>query len=335
MGYAKLNFATTVTTAQAMYDVVRCINGTITAKANLSYASTTNSEFVNTLNENWTVDYGSVADTTTAYIVSSSCETAGKTHRARLQMFNGTSWDTSAAFSTSACGIGVNTIEEATSATAVTNPTFYSTSAGTTGGGRYVVTVNASNTNIYLHWSKHHILLYGLSGAGATTMMIGTFEYPETSLTQFTNTAPVAQYNYTYNQSTAFITTTAVGTGTTGAILWQGIEVHVPNTSTTNGLYNLGTSGFGTLLRSRFDPIATLDVSGNNVYPLVPLYWSLPSLGIPIINISELTGVYGMAKSATAAEGVFTVVADGYVWLPLSTVITGGTQQAGIGLLKK
>jgi len=334
MGYAKLNFATTVTTAQAMYDVVRVLNGTITAPANLSYASTTNSEIVNTLAENWTVVYGSVADTTTAYVVSSPCVTAAKTHFVKLQMGNGTSWDASAAFSTAGAGIGLNTISAATSATSVTNPAFYSTSTGATGMGRYLVKVDASNTNIYIHWSSHHILFYGLSSAGATTMFIGSFEYPENSLTQFTNTAPVLQYNYTYAQTTTFITTTAVTTGTTSAILFQGINIHEPLASTTSGVYNLGVAGYGTVIHSDFDPIVTLDSLGNNVYPLVPYYWTLPSRGIPNLNLSQLTGVYRMAKSAGAAEAVFTVGGASYVWLPLSTTITGGTQQAGIGILK-
>lgn len=336
MGYAKLNFATTVTTAQAMYDVVRCINGTNTTTANLAYATPANSELVNTLNENWTVLYGTVAATTTAYVVTSPCISQGKTHRARLQMFNGTSWDASVAFSTAGAGIGVNTIESATSATVVTNPTHYSTSAGSTGGGRFVVTVNASNVNIYIHWSQHHILMYGLSGATGATMLLGTFQHPETSLTQFTNTAPVIQYNNTYNNTTTFVTSTAPGANTTAGIVLQGIQVHQPSTNVTSGVYHVGTGGFGTVALSDYDPYPSLDAAGNNTYPLVPFYWSNPAIGIPIINISELTGVYRMSKLATVSEGLITLSAnEDYVWLPISTIITGGTVQAGIGLLKK
>lgn len=335
MGYAKLNFATTVTTAQAMYDVVRCVNGTITSTANLSYANTTNSELVNTLAENWTVLYGTVADTTTAYVVTSPCVSAGKTHRVKLQMCNGSAWDASAAFSTAGAGIGLNTIETATTATAVTNPTFYSTSTGATGMGRYVVKVDASNVNIYVHWSSHHILMYGLSGVTGANMLIGSFEYPETSLTQFTGTAPIAQYNNTYNNTTTYITTTAVGASTSAGVLLQGIQVHTPSTNVTNGVYNIATGGFGTTALSDFDPVPSLDASGNNTYPVVPFYWSNPAIGLPIINISELTGVYRMSKTASVSEGTLTLGADTYVWLPISTLITGGTIQAGIGLLKK
>lgn len=335
MGYAKLNFATTVTAAQAMYDVVRCVNGTITSTANLTYATPAGSEFVNTLAQNWSVLYGTVADTTTAYVITSPCVSAGKTHRVRLQMSNGSTWDTSAAFSTAGAGIGLNTIETATSATSVTNPTFYSTSAGATGIGRYVVKTDASNVNIYVHWSSRHILMYGLSGATGATMLIGSFQYPETSLTQFTGTAPVAQYNNTYNNTTTFITTTAIGASTTAGIILQGIQVHTPSTNVTNGVYHIGTGGFGTVTLSDFDPVPSLDASGNSSYPIVPFYWSNPAIGLPIINISELSGVYRMSKTASVSEGTLTLGADTYVWLPISTLITGGTIQAGIGLLKK
>lgn len=335
MGYARLNFGTAVTTAQAMYDIVRVLDGTITSIANLSYASTTLSEIVNTLGENWTVAYGSVADTTTSYVLSKPCVTSSKTHWVRLQMFNGTSWDSSIAFSTAAAGVGLNSITAATSNTAVSNPAFYSTSSGATGGGRYVVKVDASNTSIFVHWSQHHILFYGLSGAGATTMMMGSFEYPENSLTQYTGEAPILQYNYTYNQATTFTTILVPGASTANTITFQSLNQFDPVTNTITGVYNLGVSGFGTVIHNDFSPTLTLTNTGANTYPLVPYYWNLPSLGLPFVNISDLTGVYRMSRGIANSEDLFAVGADNYVWLPLSTTITGGTQQAAIALLKK
>ena len=102
-------------------------------------------------------------------------------------MFNGSAsgWDLSTAFSTAGAGIGCNSISGATSATAVSNPAFYSLSSGATGGGRYIVRVDASNANIYIHWSQHHIAFYGICGSG--TGFHGSYEYPETGLTQFSN----------------------------------------------------------------------------------------------------------------------------------------------------
>lgn len=338
MGYAKLNFATSVTTAQALYDVIRLVTGAINSAASLSYASTSNSEVVNTLNENWTLQYGTVDPTTTAYVVSSPCVTNTKTHWIRFSCFNGTSWDTSTAFSNSVnTGFGFSTISAATSVSSVTNSTFYSTGS-TTGGGRYVVRVDASNTNIYLHWSGKHILLYGLFGLINTTGFIGSFEYPENSLTQFTNTSPVLQFNNYYNTSSTFITTTTPGSGTTTAILFQGINIHDCSTNTTNGVYNLGVSGIGTVRLDDFDVPVTLGTDGSNSYPLVPYYWTLADRGIPIIDISQLSGVYRIGRNAGTLEALFTVGSDSYVFLPISTTInTPGTTTAhgAIAVIKK
>lgn len=338
MGYAKLNFATTVTTSQALYDIVRVLDGTITAPANLTYASTVNSEIVNTLAENWTVSFGSVADSTTSYIMESPCTTVGKTHYILLQATAAGIWNSSAAFNGTTSGIGMSTISAATSISSYSNPTFYSTNALATAMGNFVITIDASNTNIFLHWSSHHVLIYGKRGSGSAvgTGFLASIEYPETSLTQFTNTAPVVQFNHGYGVTDSFNTNTVPSSQTNqNFILLQGINVHTPTNNTTNGVFNLGVSGFGTVRISQYNCPFTIGTDGSNVYPLVPFYWSSPANSIPVINMSQLTGVFRMATGATFSEGVFTVGADSYVWLPISTTITGGTQQSAIGLLKK
>lgn len=336
MGYAKLNFATTVTTSQALYDIVRVLDGTITAPANLTYASTVNSEIVNTLAENWTVSFGSVADSTTSYIMESPCTTVGKTHYILLQATAAGIWNSSAAFNGTTSGIGMSTISAATSISSYSNPTFYSTTATAAGMGNYVISVDASNTNIYLHWSSHHVLIYGKRGSGTQTGFLASIEYPETSLTQFTNTAPIVQFNHGYSVTDSFITLTTPGVQTNSSgIVLQGINVHTPTNNTTNGVFNLGVSGFGTIRIAQYNCPFTIGTDGSNVYPLVPFYWSSPANSIPVINMSQLTGVFRMSTGATFSEGVFTVGADSYVWLPISTVITGGTQTSGLGLLKK
>jgi len=335
MGYAKLAFATTVTTAQALFDIVRVVTGNITSVANLSYASTTSSEIVNTLGQNWTLEYGSLADSTTSYIIDTPCVTAGKTHYVLLQASNAGTWNSSAAFNGSTSGIGLTTISGATSISSYSNPTFYSTNTTASGIGKYLISIDSNNTALYLHWSARHLLIYGKNGSGAATGFLSSIQYPETSLTQFTNTAPVLQYNFFYGLTTTFISETAPANTTNTGIILQGINVHTPTTNTTSGVYNLGNTGFGTVTIARFNPVYTLGTDGSNTYPLTPIYWSLPSVGIPILNMSQLTGFYRISTSATFSEGVFTVGGDSYVWLPISTVITGGTQSAAIALLKK
>ena len=66
------------------------------------------------------------------------------------------------------------------------------------------------------------------------------------------------------------------------------------------------------------------------------MYWSIPSLGIPNINISTLSGVYKMPSYAGNIEDVFTVGGNSYLFLPLGTTLSAvGTQQSGLALLKK
>lgn len=334
MGYAKLNFGTSITTSNALFDIVRVITGNVSNVSNLTFASTTNSEIVNTLNRNWSVTYGTVAADTTQYVLETDCISAGKKHYTWWQATNGSTWASSAAFSTSSSGIGFSTVSSATNASTVTNSTYYSTSAGTTGLGRYAIKVDATNTNLYLSWSNNHVVMYGLTAIGAVGGFLGSFEYPETSLTQFTNTSPVCQYNTRQSIANTFITTTTPGTGTTDGILFQGISVHQPSLSLTSGVYNFGTSGFGTVTRAVFNPVVSLNSSGNNAYPFVPLYWSLPTVGIPMINISELSKVYRLAHSAASPETVFTVGSDSYVYFTFATTISSSTGNFGVAFLK-
>jgi hypothetical protein len=119
--------------------------------------------------------------------------------------------------------------------------------------------------------------------------------------------------------------------------------MHVPSVATTYGVYipsiittGSTATGFGTVT-VEFNPVFTLNASGQNAYPLLPLYWQSPALGLPTINISTLTGVYRIATNASTAEDVFTVGADSYVYLPIGTTIsaTGASAKGGWALLKK
>jgi len=338
MGYAKLNFAGTVTNAQAMYDIVRVVNGTITSAANLSHASTTNSEIVNTLNQNWTVTYGTVAATTLAYVLENSCETAGKTKYAWLTTNTGGSYGGAAgAFSASSYlsnGIYLNTITGATSATAVSNPAHYSTNTATSGFRINNMNVDTVNTSIYVSWSKYHLALYGKfpqNGMG----IVGTFEYPETALSQFTNTPPVLQYKYSEASTGTFIEAGGPISTTTNTIIFQPANLHYPQTNTTVGIGWTDAGSIGTADLDSFNAVQTLNSSGASVYPLVPIYESLPALGIPIINISQYSGVYKMGSGAGPYETLYTVGSDNYVWLPIAVSVTSTTIDCGITFLKK
>lgn len=346
MGYAKLNFATSVTTSQAMYDIVRVVNGTVTSAANLTYASTTSSEIVNTLAQNWTVTYGTVADTTVAYVLERDCATVGKTKYAWLTTnANGTYGGSSAAFSTTGHGIYLNTITAATSATAVSNPAYYYSVSANANSYRHNFQVDATNQNLYLSWSKYHLLLYGQVEIGHSAFS-GTFEYPETNLSQFTNSAPVVHYWYSAGATSNF--QTLVGLQTTGTVdqaIFQATNVHFPLTNTTSGIAlathtsaaTTVTNGATIALKQTWDPAQTWNGSGANVYPLVPLFSYDPDKALPIMNISQLTGVYRISDLAGPVETLYSVGADNYVFLPIgdNTTSTGAAVYAAIAVLKK
>ena len=324
MGYARLQFATTVTTSQALYDIVRVVTGVVTTSGGLTYANTTNSEIVNTLGQNWTLTYGVVDPATTSYVLEEDCLTAGKKHYVRMMSNSGTATPGTNTFATPNAGILLTTCSAAASSTSVTNETYYTTGTTDTAVGSTGICVTAGSPYIYVTWSRYHILIYGLSGyttaARAGTAFQGSFEYPETSETQYTNTAPIAHLRWSHNLTTSFTTsTTPSTTGTQTTITFQGCNVHNSVTGVTNGVYNFGTSGFGTCTLSPFDPVVSLDSSGLNAYPLVPFYWTTTDIGFPLVNLSQLSKVYRISKSSGPTESIFTVGSDNYVSFVLAT----------------
>lgn len=328
MGYARLNFAVGQNNAQALYDIVQVVTGQVTTAANLTYANSSNSEIVNTLNQNWTIEHGTLDVATLSYVITSPCVTAGKTHRVWLVAANTSTWPGQATYTTAGVYalVSLVSITSATSNTSVSNPTWYSTSA-TTGRQYRGVEINTNNTNIYVSWSRYHILIYGLVNyANSNTGFLGSFEYPETSLTQFTNTPPVLFYSYNHTATTTFVASTAPSTGTAiSSIVFQGLNVHQPSTNTTSGVYNLGNTGFGTVQMSVFDPNVSIDSGGVNSYPFVPFYWSLPSVGIPMVNLSYYSKFYRIHKNINNPETIITEGSDNYVYLTLSAGGIAGT----------
>lgn len=348
MGYALLNFTTSHTVGEVMYDIVAVATGVTTTIAGLTYASNTNSEIVNTLGENWTRLYGDHSSSTGAYVLTSPCTSNTKTHHVQLSGYGAAgAWNdpTGTCLPTATRGVNLTTISAATSATSVSDQTFYVAAGGGTDIRNSVIGVTASNLNILVSWSRKHIIIYGIGGTlGAATIFKGSFEYPENSLTQFTNTAPVANYSLTYGLVTQALTSTTTTSNYNGFI-FQGIKIHVPTDSNTYGVFNLigdnnyigvATSGFGTigLIPNNVNPEFTLSATGANTYQLVPMYYALPRAGIPIINISTLSKVFFMSKNAGNTGDVFTEGSDSYAWHPFGTALSGGTQTGGFAFLK-
>lgn len=339
MGYAKLTFTTATQTSNALYDIVRVVTGAVTNTSGLTYATAATSEIVNTRAENWAVTYGTVDPATTAYVLEEDCLTAGKKHYVHFQSGSGTAIPGTATFATANAGICLSTCSAAVSANSVSNETHYCSGTTITQAPTSMICVTAGSPSIYLSWSRYHLIIYGLVGYGSAarsgTAFFGSFEYPENSLTQFTNTAPIAHMRWYHNSTTTFQTTVTPNTTGSTAVYLQGCNVHEPLTNVTNGTYNFGVGGFGTCTLSPFDPVVTLDNSGTSVYPLVPFYWTTATKGIPLINLSQLSKVYRISKNSGAPESIFTVGSDNFVnfTLALGNVsTTPGT--AGICTLK-
>lgn len=316
MGYAKLNLPTTVTSSNALYDLVRCITGNISNVADLTFAVSASSELVNTLGENWTITYGDLTASTTTYVLESNCVVEGKKHYTRLISSNANAMFATTALSTNFAGINLTTCSGATAANIVTNETFYSFS-GSTAVGSSSIGVTANSPFIYASWSRYHLMIWGLLGqttsARAGTGFQGSFEYPETSLTQFTNTAPLVHLRWNHTANVAFNNATTRGTFVSSNIVLQGTNVHDPANSTTSGVFNFGVNGFGTCQMQVFDPVKSIDSTGADTYPLTPLYWCTSGNAIPLINLSQLSQVYRISKASGAPESVFTVGNVDYV----------------------
>lgn len=340
MGYAKLNFTAGQTGAQALFDIVRVVTGNVSNVSNLTYASITNSEIVNTLGQNWSVQYGSIEPSTASYVITTPCVTAGKTHKVWLLTSSNLAWPASSTFTSTGGNAYINvvTVSDASSNVAVSNPTWYSNTATAAGRAYRGVEVNSNNVNVYLNWSRYHIMIYGLTYfSNNNTGFFGSFEYPETSLTQFTNTAPVAFYSYNQSSGSSFLSnTTSPSAGSlVSNIVFQGLNIHQPLTSVTSGVYNLGNTGFGTMVMNTFNPNAAIDTGGVNSYTFVPFYWSLPSQGIPMINLSYYSKFYRVNNNINFPENILTVGAENYVYLTLTANGINGTNGiAGIAMLK-
>lgn len=336
MGFAKLRFENfSVTTSQAMSDVVKIVTGVAAAPADLTYASTTNSIIVNTRAENWTLVYGSTAGgTATDYVLSSPTLLAGKTHFVRMRSrasSTSSAYPSSAAMNAasgaSSASFTVATIGSATSATSVTNETHYRTTYPTSG-----VYANDLNPDIFVSWSARHIMLYGYNSSGP--VVVGSFQYPYSQLNQYGGYAPVMQWTYTPNETTWV----ADGTGpTTSSLNVMQAPIYFRPTTSLSVPITLGsiktTYGYGTMDGS-IVPSTSYSSTGTTAYPLVPIMYSSPSTGNPVVNISSLTNVYFFPPAGGTYGDTITVGSDTYVYLPLGTSLTDAAPTRAVAVLR-
>lgn len=217
MGYAKLYFnnngANTVT--HVLHDIVGVITGTYTTTSQLTVATPSMSEIVNTQNSNWSFLYpathGAKGNTNVSWVLTAPC-VSSNTKLKYVRISNGGARGSSgidpggtALYQTTLYnGVRFTAATAATSNTVVSNESYYINNNGND--------VNTSNPytdyDIYSHftgnyitlsWSQRHLLIFGQIGgaggiasvpAGGQFAFAGCFETTETSVSTYRNTAP-------------------------------------------------------------------------------------------------------------------------------------------------
>ena len=327
MGFARLHFAndSTLTIGNVIRDIVGVIAGDYTATNQLLAATQNLSEIRNTAGRgNWTKVYPSTNTNTIPQVLSTTCLN-GTTKFIRIgglgtsDLITNTTGTDNYGYATSATvnGIAMQCVTAATSATAVTNPSFVNQSS----------TANANNfitgNFVWLSWSSRHCLILGnQAGTGTTTIVgIGCFEFNELSIYDYRNVAPFINWQ---------LMTSTFATGinpTTGASLQSSISImnhYNPSTTETYGYYNLTagitnveynsiTAGTASSLPSSY----TKNSSGAVAAILQPLFWHQHQIGIPHAYISDLSKVYRTTVGIGNPGDTMTVGADTYVYFPI------------------
>ena len=335
MGFARLYFLNndTISAANVMYDIVRCITGTITSTDDLSYATRISSTIINTQNSNWTLAYpatiGSVGNV--AYILSAPCVDSNKTKWVRLvtQHYHilGTTLNYRSSFASSTgAGILMQSATAANVATTtlgsqLTNQTFYYS-----GGASTSVQGVVNGNYINISWSQRHLLIHSnFVDSSNTKGFTASFEYAETNATQFANVAPVVHIQYVRNDYLWNSSLTSPGNDS-GNINWCVVLNHYnPQTRVTSGLHNVlsdinGDRESMPLISDdstgAFPLIVTKNINGAFSVPVQPLWFHQNHLGLQTVYVSNLSRVFRTAPNIAQENDTVTIGNDTYVYLP-------------------
>ena len=334
MGYAKIYFEDTVQASDAMFDVINVITGNYTSASELSYGSTTLSQVINTSEEDWSLLYGTLANTTTQYVLTSPCVIAGKIHYVRFQSCNSSAFATSSTFAGGG-GIGLATCTSAISANIVSNETFYSTNTTNLNSVR---TVTGVENYIRVSWSARHVSLHGHFFAN-TIGMLGSYEYAENGPSLYVNTAPTAQWNWYFGcNTTAYNSETTPGANATlNYATFQATNIYVPANSTIQGVRSIGDNlTYGSDNMALYPNLrSTIGNDGQSAAPLIAIYRASPFFGIPEINISAFGKIYKtVSNTGTIVDDNINFDSNTYVYLPFSTTSTNTNSVGAVAVYK-
>lgn len=335
MAYATLAFASTVSVAQKLKDIVKVVTGAATSVGQLEFATQAASEIINTEPAGWTLaDAASALEvsgtaTKTEYRVSAPCVDSSKTKFAALSLrdrsFNNnqTTLTVPRPTASGTSGVMYIPIGTGTSGTALQNlcgePLTMTDVSGTSAWSFTALHMGTAGTTYYISVSARKLVVVAPSNQATgnfSTFMV--LEFPETPATVSYNNIPFAQLQY-YNPRTANTGDydfDSIGSGQTGAenAVYRGVGFTNWYRSTTFTRVSRFTD---TEFTSDFvffptvPAVVTNPVGGGSLYPLLPIIDIRSAYGEGIHYYSSLTDVYYTATGITG--DTITVGGDTYV----------------------
>lgn len=154
---------------------------------------------------------------------------------------------------------------------------------------------------VYVFWNDKTIII---SGHGQHMQAIG--EFPETTVTTQKGNVPVYAYG-SYGYSLPKDSTTTVGSVQDAYGNASIVMNSLYSASTNTTAYRSGSSTDLNVLRTSTSVSATLDSSGNQLTPVVPMLVSAYTLGHGVINVSAYSNLY-QGPNLCASTGDLVIV---------------------------
>lgn len=338
MGFAKLHFENngTITVGNVIRDIVGVLAGDYTTTGQLQAATPALSQIYNSAGRgNWTKLYPSTNTNTVPQVLSAPCVGSGATKYIRITSQGANSLDTPGnttsadgyQYSTAADkqGICLQSVVGATSETSVTSPSpIHRCSTVATIAAHNMITGNF----IWLSWSSRHCAIIGNSqGSGNDKICLsGAFEFNETSVYDYRNSAPVVHLQL-FDNSFDIVTANAQSIGVSNTVNQSSVVVlnhYRPDTGVTTDTFNLTAN----LVTGTHHPISSNNAvaypqffgksaTGLNTVYLQPMFWHQHQIGIPHQYISDLCKIYRTQPGIGVAGDFFTVGSDTYAYFTL------------------
>jgi len=230
----------------------------------------------------------------------------------------------------------------------------------------YVLKLTPVYKDITISWSNRHLFIHSQTARRQSTSQTGNvlavqsvMEYPETTLTLGFGVVPVSFMSVvskvggsTANTFPFIVPASAsdvpaelitagrppmwlqnqIGVDTSGPITNQNLAANTAIQLT--GPTTTGILGHGTAMLTHRIIVPTFDLNNDPQYNFIPLFWSMPTQGIPTFDWSTLTDIFVTGENHTALGSDIPVGADTYVYLPLA-IEPSSSIQSGAYVVKK